>query len=172
MGARWMMLRNVVLGVLACGVAVGSVADGQENPAAKITENHSVTEADGTVRMQRVMPLPQRLSPEAKAWMSRPLTADADVPQTIEQRRAMLDASQARHRDALLAMFPLTIKETSIAGVPVHDVMPKQMKHADRVLICLHGGGFNADSGSYSESLPVAALSGTRVVSVLYRMAP
>jgi epsilon-lactone hydrolase len=54
----------------------------------------------------------------------------------------------------------------------VHDVMPKEMKHADRVLICLHGGGFNADSGSYSESLPVAGLTGTRVVSVLYRMAP
>jgi len=162
-----MMLRCVLLGAMVCGVAAA-----QENPVAKITENHAVTESDGTVRMQRVMPLPKRLSPEAKAWLSRPLAADANVPQTLEQRRAMLDASQARHRDALLAMFPLTIKETSIAGVPVHDVMPKEMKHADRVLICLHGGGFNADSGSYSESLPVAGLTGTRVVSVLYRMAP
>lgn len=167
-----MMLRGFVLGVLACGVVAAGTLVGQENPAAKITENHSVTEADGTVRMQRVMPLPLRLSPEAKAWMSRPLTADADVPVTLEQRRAMQDASQARHRDSVLKMFPLTVTETTIAGVPVHDVMPKQMKHADRVLICLHGGGFNADSGGYSESLPVAGMSGTRVVSVLYRMAP
>ena len=44
--------------------------------------------------------------------------------------------------------------------------------HADRVLICLHGGGFNSDSGSYTESIPIANLTRTRVVSVLYRLAP
>lgn len=147
-------------------------AQAQTNPAAAITENHSVTEADGTVRMQRVMPLPKRLSPEAAAWLSRPMASDANVAQTLQQRRSMLDASQARHRDELLKMFAVSVADSAVAGVPVRDVMPKEMKHADRVLICLHGGGFNADSGSYSESLPVAGLTGTRVVSVLYRMAP
>jgi acetyl esterase/lipase len=44
--------------------------------------------------------------------------------------------------------------------------------HSDRVLICLHGGGFNSDSGSYTESIPIANLTRTRVVSVLYRLAP
>jgi monoterpene epsilon-lactone hydrolase len=44
--------------------------------------------------------------------------------------------------------------------------------HLDRVLICLHGGGFNSDSGSYTESIPIANLTRTRVVSVLYRLAP
>ena len=44
--------------------------------------------------------------------------------------------------------------------------------HADHVLICLHGGGFNSDSGSYTESVPIANLTRTRVVSVLYRLAP
>jgi monoterpene epsilon-lactone hydrolase len=44
--------------------------------------------------------------------------------------------------------------------------------HTDRVLICLHGGGFNSDSGSYTESIPIANLTRTRVVSVLYRLAP
>jgi len=153
-------------------LSVGLVAAAQENPAAKITENHAVTEADGTVREQRVIPLPQWLSPEAKAWLSRPLATDANVPQTIEQRRAMLDASQARHRDELLKMFPVTVKNSTVAGVPVREVVPVTIKHQDRVLICLHGGGFNADSGSYSESIPVAGLTGVRVVSVLYRMAP
>ena len=78
------MMRWVAVDTLLTGL----VAVAQENPAAKITTNHAVTEADGTVRMQRVVPLPQGLSPEAKAWLSRPLTTDADVPQTIEQRRA------------------------------------------------------------------------------------
>ena len=44
--------------------------------------------------------------------------------------------------------------------------------HADRVLINLHGGGFNSDSGSFTESIPIANLTRTKVVSVLYRLAP
>ena len=44
--------------------------------------------------------------------------------------------------------------------------------HTDRVLMCLHGGGFNSDSGSYTESIPIANLTRARVVAVLYRLAP
>ena len=162
------MMRCIAVSILSMGL----IASAQDNPATKITENHAVTDADGTVRVQRVIPLPQGLSPEAKAWLSRPLTADADVPQTIAQRRSILDLSQAGHRDELLKMFPITVKDSIIAGVPVRDVMPTTLKHKDRVLICLHGGGFNGDSGSYSESMPIAGLTGVRVVSVLYRLAP
>ena len=162
------MTRRFAVAVLSMGL----VAVAQENPAAKITSNHAVTEADGTVRMQRVVPLPQGLSPEAKAWLSRPLMTDANVPQTLAQRRASQDLSQARHRDELLKIFPVTVQDSTVAGVPVREVMPATIRHTDRVLICLHGGGFNADSGSYSESIPVAGLTGVRVVSVLYRLAP
>ncbi len=48
----------------------------------------------------------------------------------------------------------------------------KQSIHTDRVLMCLHGGGFNSDSGSLTESIPIANLTRIRVVSVLYRLAP
>lgn len=163
------MVIRVALAVLSMGLM--AVAQ-EKNPAATIVANHAVTEANGTVRMQRVVPLPQGLSAEAKAWMSRPLMTDANLPQTIEQRRAGQEVSQARHRDQLLKMFPVSVKDSTVAGVPVHDVMPQTMRYKDRVLICLHGGGFNADSGSYSESIPVAGLTGVRVVSVLYRLAP
>jgi acetyl esterase/lipase len=40
------------------------------------------------------------------------------------------------------------------------------------VLLNLHGGGFQLDSGSLTETIPIAALSGEPVVSVLYRLAP
>ncbi|RXH55763.1 hypothetical protein [Granulicella sibirica] len=106
------MMRCALLGVLS----VASIALGQENPAAKITANHAVTEADGTVRMMRVVPLPQGLSAEARAWLSRPLAVDANVPSTIKQRRAMLDVSQARHRDELLTMFAVSVKDGVVAG--------------------------------------------------------
>ena len=36
----------------------------------------------------------------------------------------------------------------------------------------VHGGGFVTDSGSYTENIPIAALTGIPVVAVLYRLAP
>jgi len=71
-------------------------------------------------------------------------------------------------------MYPVNIKEATIAGVPVRDVTPIDAtpQHPDRVLINVHGGGFNVDSGSLTESIPMANLLHTRVVAVLYRLAP
>jgi acetyl esterase/lipase len=61
-----------------------------------------------------------------------------------------------------------------IAGVPVHIVTPDDLSDADKdkVLIDLHGGGFNSDSGSYTESIPIAYYTKMKVVAVLYRLAP
>ena len=42
----------------------------------------------------------------------------------------------------------------------------------DKVLMDLHGGGFDSDSGSYTESIPIAGYSKIKVVAVLYRLAP
>jgi acetyl esterase/lipase len=36
----------------------------------------------------------------------------------------------------------------------------------------LHGGGFTTDSGSLTESIPIAAITHTMVIAVLYRLAP
>ncbi|MGI4852938.1 MAG: alpha/beta hydrolase fold domain-containing protein [Janthinobacterium lividum] len=163
-------LLSVLLILLCAGWSGASLA--QDAALSHIDTNHAATDAEGTVRMQRIVPLPHHLSPTAQAWLKRTVPSDQPVAQTLMQRRDQLNVSQARHRDELLQMFPaVTITDKKVAGVPVHDVVPKGA-HADRVLICLHGGGFNADSGSYSESIPVAAMTGTRVVSVLYRLAP
>ncbi len=40
------------------------------------------------------------------------------------------------------------------------------------MLINLHGGGFNSDSGSLIEGVPIANLAKIKVVSVYYRLAP
>jgi acetyl esterase/lipase len=61
-----------------------------------------------------------------------------------------------------------------MAGVPVRIVTPDGMPDAnkDKVLLNLHGGGFNSDSGSYTESIPIASYTKIKVVAVLYRLAP
>jgi acetyl esterase/lipase len=41
-----------------------------------------------------------------------------------------------------------------------------------RLLINFHGGGFMVDSGSLTETIPIAGLTGIPVIAVMYRMAP
>ena len=76
--------------------------------------------------------------------------------------------------DATRALYPVNIEFSTIAGVPVSVVTPLVIpaNKANRVLINLHGGGFTSDSGSLTESIPIANLTQTKVVSVIYRLAP
>ena len=61
-----------------------------------------------------------------------------------------------------------------MAGVPVRIVTPEGTPESnnDKVLLNLHGGGFNSDSGSYTESIPIASYTKIKVVAVLYRLSP
>jgi acetyl esterase/lipase len=69
---------------------------------------------------------------------------------------------------------PDEIVDTTMAGVTVKIVTPKHNvpRRRNRRLVCLHGGGFTSDSGSLFESTSIAALTGTRVIAVEYRLAP
>jgi monoterpene epsilon-lactone hydrolase len=133
----------------------------------------SYIDANGTAHITRVVPVPDTVSPEAQKSVSRPVS-DAAHPQTLAERRAMTDAWQSRAGEASKAVYPVKITKDTIAGVPVLIVMPPAIGagKTDRVLICVHGGGFNSDSGSLTESIPIANLTETKVVSVLYRLAP
>ena len=128
---------------------------------------------DGTAYVTRVIPVPRTISPEAQRMLARP-ASDANVPQTLAERRSHTDEWQNRTGKVFQSMHPVKIEETSVAGVPVRVITPLDVPAltADRVLINLHGGGFNSDSGSLTESIPVAYLSKTKVVAVLYRLAP
>jgi monoterpene epsilon-lactone hydrolase len=133
----------------------------------------SFIDSDGTAHVTRVVPVPKTISPEAQARLARP-ASDANVPQTLEQRRAGTDKWQIGAGEKSRAIYPVKIESQTIAGVPVRVVDPIDAApmHPDRVLINLHGGGFNSDSGSFTESIPIANLAHTRVIAVLYRLAP
>jgi len=129
--------------------------------------------ADGTAYVTRIVPVPSTISPEAQKVLAR-VESDAAVQQTLEQRRAGTDKWQAGVGEASKKLYPVNIASDTIAGVPVRVVTPLTIepKKRDRVLINLHGGGFNSDSGSLSETIPIANLTGIKVVAVLYRLAP
>ena len=130
-------------------------------------------DADGTAHVTRVVPVPMMISPEAQKWLDS-LTHIQRGHQTLEQRRASTDDWRARDSAEALKHYPVTIKETRIAGVPTDLIAPVHLppENRTRVLINLHGGGFNSDSGSRIEGDPIANLARTEVVSVYYRLAP
>jgi acetyl esterase/lipase len=133
----------------------------------------SYIDADGTAHVTRVVPLPATISPEAQQALGRAIP-DQDPPESLAERRAHTDAYTAGARVAWTRLCPNQLVEDKIAGVPVRVVTPDGMPAAnrDKVLLNLHGGGFNSDSGSYTESIPIAGYTKIKVVAVLYRLAP
>lgn len=162
------MKRVFVLLLLA--TAAASAQQGTTAAQAPNTDT-SYIDADGTAHITRVIPIPPDLSPEAKKSLARQVS-DAAHPQTLAERRSGTDAWQNRAGEFSKSLYPVNIAQDTIAGVPVRVVTPLAGMDPDRVLINIHGGGFNSDSGSLTEAVPVANLTKIKVVAVLYRLAP
>ncbi|HEY6447149.1 MAG TPA: alpha/beta hydrolase fold domain-containing protein [Acidobacteriaceae bacterium] len=126
---------------------------------------------DGAAHITRVIPVPPDLSPEAKKSLARPVS-DALRPQNLTLRRSGTDTWQNHAGDVSAHLYPVQRTESTIAGVPVRIITPLSGMDPHRVLLNLHGGGFNSDSGSWTETIPVANLTRIKVVAVLYRLAP
>ena len=141
--------------------------------ATAVSHNSSYIEPNGTAHVGRIVPVPPSLSPQAQATL-RHAETDADVPMPLEKRRAMMDASTARAEKQWRKICPVTIANDTMAGVPVRRVTPLHVPaaNADKVLLDLHGGGFDSDSGSYTETIPIAYYARVPVVAALYRLAP
>jgi len=160
--------------MLSSSLAIGQQPVPQPTTAAEApNRDTSYIDANGTAHVTRVVPVPQTISPEAQKSISR-AEPDQGPPQALEVRRKMTDAYTAGARIQWTKLCPNTIVEDKIAGVPVRMVTPDGMpdKNMDKVLLNLHGGGFNSDSGSYTESIPIASYTGIKVVAVLYRLSP
>jgi acetyl esterase/lipase len=120
-------------------------------------------------------PLPDTLSPEARVAMAAIAAQKTpDQPPSLTEMRKLTDAVQASFGAKLEKRYGVRMEMTVIAGVPVRIVYPKGMTALGKgpVLLNLHGGGFALDSGSLTETIPVAARSGLPVVAVLYRLSP
>src|SRR3984957_3292279 len=160
--------------MLSSSLAIAQQSIQQPTTAAEApNRDTSYIDANGKAHVTRVVPVPQTVSPEAQKSISR-AEPDQGPPQPLEERRKGTDAYTARARVEWTKLCPNTIVEDKIAGVPVRIVTPEGMpdNNKDKVLLNLHGGGFNSDSGSYTESIPIASYAGIKVVAVLYRLSP
>lgn len=150
-----------------------SAALAQQGTTAAQAPNRDTSYIDpqGAAHITRVIPIPQDLSPEAQKSLARPVS-DANIPQTLAQRRHGTDIWQNHAGEVAAQVYPVHKSESTIAGVPVRIITPVADMVRDRVLLNIHGGGFNSDSGSWTETIPLANLTKVKVVAVLYRLAP
>jgi monoterpene epsilon-lactone hydrolase len=156
--------------VFTVSVSLGQV---QQAPAVPQADSSTI-DSNGTAHITRVVPLPQTVSPQAQKSLAKPIV-DPPSRETLAAKRIRTDAYHHSDSVAYLALYPVKIQSSAIAGVPVRIITPVDPIPAnkmDRVLINLHGGGFTTDSGSLTESIPIANLTKTKVVAVLYRLAP
>ena len=170
------MNRPAIIALLLTSAALVSaplLAQQPTTAADAPTRDTSYIDADGTAHVTRIVPVPQTISAQGQKILSRQ-EPDQGPPESLAARRTGTDAYTPRARVEWARICPVQIVDAPIAGVPVHIVTPDNMPAAnnDKVLLNLHGGGFNSDSGSYTESIPIARYTGIKVIAVLYRLAP
>src|SRR5271156_7219361 len=140
-------LRTIALLLLAVSTTLAAQSIPQPTSASTAaTRDTSYVDAQGTAYVTRVMPVPPDLSPEARNFLIR-RTPDQSPPEPLEHRRAQTDASAERAKASWTKLCPNTITESTVAGVPVRIVTPGNLSSTshDKVLLNLHGGGFNTD---------------------------
>jgi acetyl esterase/lipase len=135
---------------------------------------------DGTVDVPAFRLPPSALASEEaqraqqqRAGMPERAAPPPDLP--IEVVRKGLDEMLAPQVARMRELFPVTIEETEIGGVPVRVIEPADGAiDPDRVLLNLHGGAFSLcwEPCSLLESVPIASVGKFRVISANYRMAP
>jgi monoterpene epsilon-lactone hydrolase len=130
-------------------------------------------DSEGTTHVTRIVPMPTTISPEAQQYLTG-LAHQKYGPQKLAERRTMTDQWRAKDSAEAEKLFPVHVEEKTIGGVRTDVITPSELrdKKGECVLINLHGGGFNSDSGSLIEGVPIAHLAKMPVVSVYYRLAP
>lgn len=143
----------------------------QSSPAAQ--KDSATFDSDGTAHITRVVPMPMTVSPEAQKWLNS-LTHNSSGPESLAERRARTDEWRAKDSAEARKLYPVNVEEANTGGVRTDIITPLAMpaENKSKVLINLHGGGFNSDSGSLIEGVPIANLAKIKVVSVYYRLAP
>ena len=136
-------------------------------------------DSDGGVDLGgRVLPVPNTVSNEARAFLATPPWSEAP-PATSEPipmwaMRESVDQQMKALSDMALEAYPVDVEEMSIAGVRCHRLTPKDMppENAGKVLLNLHGGGFVMGSGALVEAIPIANMARITVFAIDYRLAP
>jgi acetyl esterase/lipase len=121
---------------------------------------------------------PHRFAPwvsaDAVACFEQQATSAPAPSGDVAALRDFYDAFNRRQLDIALAHYPVDRERSAIASVPVDIVTPLGGATREGTLLCLHGGAFmwGRGAGALLEAVPVAAVTGMRVIAVEYALAP
>jgi len=162
---------NITVPLLIAALALAPSVVAQSDPAP--LQDSATFDADGTAHITRVVPVPLTVTPEAQQLLAS-LTKNKGRQETLAERRARTDEWRKFGSGEARKYYPANVEETTTAGVRTDIITQLTLPEANRtrVLINLHGGGFNSDSGSLIEGIPIGNLAKIKVVSVYYRLAP
>ena len=186
---------RVVQGVVLVGLAVGTALAARPHPASAQTQASdggawtALVEAQSRANAQpgprhvpaRTLPVPQAdVSPGKQAVIAAPYAGNWNAhPGDAAAWRAFIAASTTAMQAAMPGLreaLGVTAQTSTVAGVRVFTLTPKEIPPAnrDRLLVHLHGGGYVLWPGEAGtgEAILMAALGGFRVVSIDYRMPP
>lgn len=118
-------------------------------------------------------PLAETVSAEARAVLT-PLLNAGGPPRMPGVIMRTLSSQGQKMMAKRRGVKGVTQVKGKIAGVPVITFTRTGVEAATtpRLLINVHGGGFEVDSGSLTENIPLAARLEAVVVAVMYRLAP
>lgn len=177
--SNYRMMRSILTFALLLGLLAAKIS-GQ----APATPQAPRVDADGTIHVPSFTIL---VSPLASTEADRnfidfvhdfQLLTNGPGNRTIREARRRLDDLLMRPGVVRLrSVFPVKITPEKIGGVQTDVIEPLvgiSPRNANRVLINLHGGGFQAAAGlgGQMESIPIASLGSIRVISVDYREGP
>lgn len=179
------MISSMKKGLALAALIVGSLlmtALAEERPG--VAPVPPVTD-DGAVTVPSFqLPASTYASPEARAAfvarLRRPSpapAAGADAPDIAKQRE-MGNKGLQFAMDAFAVRYPYTSTKSKIGDVPIETFVPAAgiaPENRDRVLISLHGGGFNMGGGGIGgavEAIPFAGVGRIKVLAVDYRLMP
>lgn len=137
--------------------SVGAMANDFYIPSTISSEGQAFLESSFSREAKDASRIPDGLNTES--WKELQRKSDADVKPL---------------NDAAVAMYNPQISSMKIGGVPVLDVKPQVWVDNGKVLVYTHGGAYTGYSAisTLASSVPVAADTGMRVISVDYTLAP
>jgi epsilon-lactone hydrolase len=159
--------------IALCGVFAVAASALAEDAAPKVDADGAVTTLSARLPFSAFAVSPQALARFQEILVEGKAAPGLGGP--IDASRKFYDAINSNRAERMRKLYAVDITPTKIAGVAVDIVAPAGGRSdARRVLINLHGGAFlwGAGSGGLVESIPVANLSGIKVVSVDYRQGP
>jgi len=159
--------------IVLCGLFAISASVSAQDAAPKVAADGAVTTVGARFPFSAFAASPQALKRFQEILVEGKAAPGLGGP--IDASRKFYDAINSDRAERMRKLYAVEITAAKIGGVAVDIVAPAGARSdARRVLINLHGGAFlwGAGSGGLVESIPVASLSGMKVISVDYRQGP